>query len=300
MSAHAEKLHNYQREHDFFIGIDSDGCVFDSMELKHKECFIPNITRCYRLQAIARYVREVAEFINLYSSSRGVNRFPGLVQTMDLLRERPEVQERTSAVPELPATRAWLAETKRPGNPALEAAIASANGDARAELEQLLAWSHAVNQSVTDMVEGLPPFPHVHACLEKMISEADVLVVSATPCEALEREWAEHDIDSFPQLICGQEMGTKAEHLAVAAQRGYDQQKMLMIGDAPGDLKAARTVGALFFPINPGDEAASWQRLETEALARFFAGEYAGDYEAQRIAEFEALLPSTPSWKQGA
>lgn len=300
MSAHSEKLHGFTRAHDFFVGIDSDGCVFDSMELKHKECFIPNITRCFGLQSVARYVREVAEFINLYSASRGVNRFPGLVQTMDLLRERSEVQERTASIPELNATRAWLAETKRPGNPALEAAIASATGDARDELQQVLGWSHAVNDSVTAMVSGLPPFPHVRACLEQLSGQADVLVVSATPCEALEREWAEHDIAGFPQLICGQEMGTKAEHLAVAVERGYAKDRMLMIGDAPGDQRAARTVGASFFPINPGDEAASWQRLEQEALPRFFSGAYAGDYEAKRIAEFEALLPETPPWKQGA
>lgn len=33
-----------------------------------------------------------------------------------------------------------------------------------------------------------------------------------------------------------------------------------MIGDAPGDLKAARGNGALFFPVNPGDEEESWKR----------------------------------------
>ena len=31
------------KRNDFFIGIDSDGCVFDTMEVKHKECFIPNM-----------------------------------------------------------------------------------------------------------------------------------------------------------------------------------------------------------------------------------------------------------------
>ena len=53
-------------KHDFFVGIDSDGCAFDSMELKHKECFIPNIINYYNLQAISKYAREAAEFVNLY------------------------------------------------------------------------------------------------------------------------------------------------------------------------------------------------------------------------------------------
>ena len=66
-----------RRKHDFLVGIDSDGCVFDSMELKHKECFIPAFINHYELQGVSKYAREAAEFVNLYSKSRGVNRFPG-------------------------------------------------------------------------------------------------------------------------------------------------------------------------------------------------------------------------------
>ena len=69
-----------------------------------------------------------------------------------------------------------------------------------------------------------------------------------------------------------------------------------MIGDAPGDLKAARGNDALFFPVNPGNEEASWQRFFDEALDRFFAGTYAGDYEKELIAEFDTYLPESPSW----
>ncbi len=64
-------------KHDFLVGIDSDGCVFDSMELKHKECFIPAFINHYELQGVSKYAREAAEFVNLYSKSRGANRFPG-------------------------------------------------------------------------------------------------------------------------------------------------------------------------------------------------------------------------------
>ena len=71
---------------------------------------------------------------------------------------------------------------------------------------------------------------------------------------------------------------------------------MLMIGDAPGDYRAARGNGALFYPINPGDEEASWKRLHDEALERFFAGSYAGDYETGLVHEFESHLPEQPAW----
>ncbi len=94
------------------------------------------------------------------------------------------------------------------------------------------------------------------------------MVVSATPGEALQREWEEHDLAGHVALIAGQELGSKKEHLALAAPPDrYDRDKVLMIGDAPGDRQAAEANGVLFFPINPGDEDASWQRLYEEGLA---------------------------------
>jgi len=70
-----------------------------------------------------------------------------------------------------------------------------------------------------------------------------------------------------------------------------------MIGDAPGDFKAARSNGAVFFPINPGDEEASWGRLYREGLDRFFGGTYAGEYEASLVNAFDACLPEQPGWR---
>ena len=42
-------LRDFRKTQDFFIGIDSDGCAFDTMEVKHKECFIPNIIKYFEL-----------------------------------------------------------------------------------------------------------------------------------------------------------------------------------------------------------------------------------------------------------
>ena len=41
MSDPAQVLRDFKPSREFFIGIDSDGCIFDSMEIKHKECFAP-------------------------------------------------------------------------------------------------------------------------------------------------------------------------------------------------------------------------------------------------------------------
>ncbi|SRR5579885_3359294 len=287
-------LSDFTAESEFFIGIDSDGCVFDTMEVKHKECFIPNIVRHYGLAAISKYVREAAEFVNLYSCHRGVNRFPGLVLTMDLLKDRPEVLRRRPRIPDLAGLRSWIGRETRLSNPALEAEV-QATGDP--DLARALEWSEAVNRTIGEIVKDVPPFPFVRESLDSMQEKADVMVVSATPGEALVREWEEHGLRPLVSLIAGQEMGSKREHLALAAVGRYEPEKILMIGDAPGDLKAAEDNGVLFYPVDPGAEDQSWQRFFEEALPRFFAGTYAGDYMAAQIARFQALLPDRPTWR---
>ena len=116
---------------------------------------------------------------------------------------------------------------------------------------------------------------------------------------SLTREWEEQGIAEFVFAIAGQEMGKKSEHIEYTSSGGrYEKSKMLMIGDAPGDMKAARANDAMFFPIMPGEEDKSWKRLYEEGLDKFFAGEYAGAYEASLVEEFEAHLPETPPWKE--
>ncbi len=294
----AQALIDHQPTKEFFIGIDSDGCAFDSMEIKHKECFIPNIINYFGLQAVSKYARDAGEFVNLYSHWRGINRFPAVEMVLDLLEDRDEVKERGFEVPKMPAMRKWIAEEDKPGNPALEEAIKAADGAAREELQMVLDWSLAVNETVTDMVHGVPPFPHVRETLEKASEKADMIVVSATPCEALEREWAEHDLAKYVSIIAGQEMGKKAQHLEMATGGKYPPEKVLMVGDAPGDMKAARANGVLYYPIMPGHESESWKRFHDEALDRFFSGTYAGEYEDALVEEFLASLPETPPWKK--
>lgn len=370
------RLSDFTPEREFFIGIDSDGCVFDSMEIKHKECFCPAFINHFGLQPVSKYAREVWEFVNLYGKSRGVNRFKAVLQSLELLADRPEVRERGVSVPQLPKLREWVERESKLGNPALEAEV-QRTGDE--ELKRVLAWSHDVNAAVEKIVRNVPPFPYVREFLDAVADRADALVVSQTPGEALAREWAEHTLADKVKLIAGQELGTKSEHLqatagsaggagnqaaardqaaaagggagsagAAAGQPGpgdsaggasggssgaggqpgpggtggpggasgrsaggtgpqdqpgaprYAPNHVLMIGDAPGDNKAADSVGALFYPILPGNEEQSWKRLYEESLDRFFAGTYHGAYQQKLLEEFDAALPDSPPWKKGA
>jgi phosphoglycolate phosphatase-like HAD superfamily hydrolase len=284
-------------KHGFFVGIDSDGCAFDTMEIKHKECFCPNTVKHWQLQPVSKYAREAAEFVNLYSKWRGINRWPALVMVFDLLAERPEVQARGVVPPQVPHIRRFIADDAFPkSNEGLRDYMAE---HADPELDRAWAWTTAVNATIADMVYGIPPFPWVRESLGFLAGRADMIVVSATPLEALTREWKEHDIARYVRVIAGQEMGKKSQHLALAATGRYAPDHILMIGDAPGDLQAARANGALFYPINPGHEEQSWERFYREAVYRFLAEEYAGEYEARLIAEFDSLLPDVPPWKRG-
>jgi phosphoglycolate phosphatase-like HAD superfamily hydrolase len=294
MNFSKDSLLAFKPQHSFFVGIDSDGCVFDSMEIKHKECFIPNIIKYWKLQAISKYARAAAEFVNLYSKWRGTNRFPALTKTFELLRDWPEPMRRGVKIPEVPTLEAWIGSGQALGNPALEAEVEKTNDPV---LKQTLEWSKAVNRTIADVVEGVPPFPYFRECAEKLFSKADIICVSATPGEALEREWREHDIARYAAVIAGQEMGSKKEHLKLTAAGKYEKDSVLMVGDAPGDLAAARANGALFYPVNPGHEEESWQRFYSEGIDRFFSRTYAGAYEDSLIAEFQKLLPEKPPWK---
>jgi phosphoglycolate phosphatase-like HAD superfamily hydrolase len=292
MSDPAQVLRDFKPAREFFVGIDSDGCVFDSMEIKHKECFTPMFIKHFELQAVSKYAREVWEFVNLYSKTRGANRFPALVRALNLLRERPQVKARGVTVPDTAALDEWIARETKLGNATLAAEVQGGNQG----LAQVKAWSDAVNHAIEDIVKGVPPFPLFCESLQKIEQRADAMVISQTPTDALEREWLEHKIREGVKIIAGQELGTKTEHLRFAARDKYPPEKILMIGDAPGDFKAAKSNGALFFPIVPGHEEASWQRFHGEALEKFFAGSYAGAYEASLIAEFDGGLPENPPW----
>ncbi len=292
MSDPAQILRDFKPTKEFFVGIDSDGCIFDSMEIKHKECFAPMFIKYFELQAVSKYAREVWEFVNLYSKTRGANRFPALSTAIKLLSARHQVQARGVKMPGLTALDEWIKRETKLGNATLNAEVKNGNRG----LEQVKRWSDAVNAQIEDIVKGVPPFPLVRECLQKINQKAEAMCISQTPAEALKREWAEHGIDQYVRMIAGQEMGTKTEHIKFAAVAKYAPNRILMIGDAPGDFNAAKKNGALFFPVNPGHEEASWQRLYEEGLDRYFAGTYAGGYEAALVKEFDACLPEKPAW----
>ncbi len=295
----ANALSGFKPQKDFFIGIDSDGSVFDTMSIKQRECFIPWTIAYFGLQPVAQAARECKEFSDISSKTRGINRHKATKRVIgELLPGHPLVKARGFQVPRLPHYFAWVDDPESTlSNDGLKQAIAgAADAGAKAELKNALAWSEKVNQVVEQIVRAVPAFPYARESLEKAAALADLIVVSQTPDEALRREWRESGLADNVRLIVGQEMGSKSAHLAAATQGKYQQDRMLMVGDSLDDLQAAHANGVLFYPILAEKETESWQRFLEEALDKFIAGNYAGDYESGLISEFDALLLEKPPW----
>jgi hypothetical protein len=289
-------LKNLKPGHDYFVGIDSDGCVFDSMEVKQKEFFIPNALKYFNLFPISKVLRETWEFVNLYSVHRGGNRFPAIIKVFELLEKRDEIAGTGCKLPDMRSLKKWVRSESKLGNAALRRYYESRPDRS---LEPVLRWTEAVNREISEWLHDVPPFPHAVSAIKKISAIADIIVVSQTPLEALEREWLENDLKKFIRLIAGQEHGTKSEHIELAARGKYPENKILLIGDAIGDMNAAKDNRVLFYPIIPGKEDRSWERLISEGLDKFVNGKYSGSYQNSLLEEFIKHLPSAPPWQSG-
>jgi phosphoglycolate phosphatase-like HAD superfamily hydrolase len=287
-------LRNLKPGHDFFIGIDSDGCVFDTMEVKQKEFFIPNAIRCFNLDEISDEVRETWEFVNLYSVYRGGNRFNSLVRVFELLGKRKRIKNLNFRLPQLASLKQWIENETKLSNANLRVYFESHYDS---DLEKVVKWTESVSKDISSNMRNIPPFSHARLAIEQLNRIADIVIVSQTPLENLEREWKEHNLKKYVTTIAGQEHGTKTEHLAMAAATKYPANKILMIGDAKGDLDAARNNNILFYPIIPGNEDESWENFINNGFERFINGSFEGAYAEELLVKFRETLPENPPWK---
>ena len=279
--------------HDNFIGVDSDGCVYDTMNVKQKEHFHPMIIRHWKLEPVAEALRECAVFSNLTSRRRGANRYHALLRTFELLSGHPDVVAANFSAPRVDDLRRYVNSGLPMGRATLEAEARRTGSE---ELFSVLEWTDLMDADLAAM-QPAPPFENAVIALEQMRQYGDVVVVSQTPESSLFREWRHHRLDHIPAFIAGQEHGSKTEQLLSATQGKYDRSRVLMVGDAPGDLVASREAGCLFYPIMPGAEEESWLRLHKKIYPAFLKGGYDETLRAALEREFLDALPETPPWR---
>ena len=93
-------------------------------------------------------------------------------------------------------------------------------------------------------------------------------------------------IDFLVPLFIALFGGSKAFCIGELLKKGYDPDKVLMCGDAPGDLAAAEKNGVGYYPILVRREKESWQEFMDEGFAHLLDGSYAGAYQEKKKAEF--------------
>lgn len=291
-----EILLNMKPTKEFLVCVDSDGCVFDNMELKHKECFCPATVNVWGLQSVSRYAREAAEFVNLYSRGRGGNRFPSLIRTLELLGQRKEAIERGYKCPDLTPLKKWVEETDSLSAIGIKKYAEEHGGDMDPILATAACWSAEVDENIERIVHGVAPLPGVREAFAQIAQFADIVIVSATPHEAIVREWGAQGLLEHITVVAGQELGTKKDCIRMAMEGKYKPENVLMVGDAPGDHNAAAANGVLYYPIIPNHEVESWSNMRAEAAEKFRQGQYAGAYMDAQIEKFYAELKDEPNW----
>ena len=283
---------------EYFVGIDSDGTVFNSMELKHKNCFIGSLIRIFDLAPIAHEIHIVWNYVNIYSLTRGTNRFKALLLTFDHLMSIDKVKSlKNITIPNFKILKKWVEKSEKLSNDYLKKFILESNQEHTLILEKVLEWSLEVNRMVDKTVMHLPPMEGALRAMEHLKNSADLVVISNTPLHALNKDWSENNIIDYALYIGGQELGTKTEMLKAIAENKYLPEKTLIIGDAPGDLRAAQNINALFFPILPLKEEESWREFNKIGFNHFINNSYKGKYQNNQIEKFQSILNIPLPWK---
>ncbi len=272
-------LENFKKQKDYLVCVDSDGCAMDTMDIKHILCFGPCMVEEWKLYTWKDEILRRWNDINLYTITRGINRFKGLAKAL------AEIDEKYIKIDEIDELVAWVDISPELSNAALQREI-DVHPD-KVIFKKALSWSNAVNTSINALPDDKKlPFPLAREALEFAHARADIAIVSSANLEAVLEEWEMHHLLEHTDIVLAQNVGSKAFCIAELMKFGYDREKIIMCGDALGDLQAAEKNGVFYYPILVKNERASWQEFMDEGFDRLVNGEYAGEYQAQKRAQF--------------
>ena len=272
---------SFERKHDYLVCVDSDGCVMDTMNCKHFHCFGPCMVDEWGLQQWQDAILERWNVINLFSMTRGVNRFKGLAMALG------EINETYKPIPGVKALQDWAATAPALSNDGVaKAAAEAADPEAKRIFEKALSWSKAVNAAIVQLDEALKvPYDGAKEGLAAAHSFADVAMVSSANRDAVEEEWGKFGLLAHTDIVLAQDIGSKAACIAEMMKFGYDPNKVLMVGDAPGDSDAAKKNGVYSYPILVNHEKESWDEAIAVAFDKLQSGDYAA-YGEEKQQQF--------------
>ncbi len=259
----------FEKKHDYLVCVDSDGCVMDTMNCKHFHCFGPCMVKEWGLEAWEKEILDRWNVINLFSMTRGINRFKGLAMALG------EIDRQYTHIPGIEALQHWADTAPALSNDGVAKAAAEADGEAKVILEKALAWSKAVNSAIVALPEEWKvPYDGAAEGLQAAHRFADVAMVSSANRDAVEEEWGKFGLLTHTDIVLAQDIGSKAACIGEMMKFGYDPKKVLMIGDAPGDSDAAKKNGVYYYPILVNHEKESWEEAVCVAYEKLRTGSY--------------------------
>ncbi len=272
---------SFERKHDFLVCVDSDGCVMDTMNCKHFHCFGPCMVNEWELGEWKEAILDRWNVINLFSMTRGINRFKGLAMALG------EIDKQYKPITGIAALQHWADTAPALSNDGVaKAAAEAADPDAKLIFEKALSWSKAVNASIVELDEALKiPYEGAKEGLAAAHSFADVAMVSSANRDAVEEEWGKFGMLEHTDIVLAQDIGSKAACIAEMLKFGYDRDKVLMVGDAPGDSDAAKKNAVHYYPILVNHEKESWDEAIAVAFGKLQEGTYE-EYGARKEQEF--------------
>lgn len=272
------KLADYKKNKDFLVCVDSDGCAMDTMDIKHIRCFGPCMVEEWGLGQWKDEILTRWNEINLYTMTRGINRFKALVMALK------EISEKYISIEDLDILTNWVENSPELSNDALQRAVDKKESIC---LKKALSWSKAVNSSINKLPEEEKlPFGLVKEALEYAHKTADVAIVSSANLDAVLEEWERFGLIPHTDIVLAQDSGSKAFCIGELLKAGYEKNHVLMCGDAPGDLDAAKKNGVFYYPILVKKEKESWSEFIEEGFSHLKDGTYGEGYQEKKIEEF--------------
>lgn len=275
----ANELNSFVKKKDYLICVDSDGCAMDTMDIKHHLCFGPCMVREWALEKWQDEILARWNDINLYTMTRGINRFKGLAMALE------EIHEKYCRIEGVDALAGWVETSPELSNGALKLAIEQAPGEE--VFQKALRWSEAVNEAIRQLPdEEKLPFKMAKEALSFAHEKADVAIVSSANLDAVKEEWSRCGLLEHTDVVLSQNVGSKAYCISELLKKGYQRDHVLMCGDAPGDWQAAQKNGVFYYPILVRSEQESWEELMNCGLDRLLQHSYAGAYQKEKINAF--------------
>mgnify|MGYP001204829613 CR=1 FL=1 len=286
-----ENFSKFNPRFDFFIGIDSDGTIFDSMIKKHERYFVDPLINEFKLFSISKKVHKIWKHVNIFSKNRGINRFLALVLVFDFIRTLKDKNQKNFTLPNVEPLRNWI---KNNSNLSEESLINYFELKNKSKINHIgqkaVKWSMEVNRLILSSKTEFKIFPEAEKALQLLNSFADIAIISNTPLFSLKKDWEGTKIYDTVGIIGGQETGSKATMLKKATQHKYDSKNILYIGDSMSDFKAALEVESFFFPIIPGKENHSWKEFLEEGLVKFISLNFTKSYQINLMKKYNKFL----------